>query len=203
MDNMLMPGGLAKMANNMKNGTKDRKGMKEEIVLPEGVTALLTGSVLTLKGPKGETTRKIAGQNVVVAIEGNRISVSSANSSKKEKKIIGSLRAHIANMVKGTTEAHVYKLKVCFTHFPITVTITGNQLFVKNLLGEKTPRKLTLPNAVSVKVEGSEVIVNSANKDAAGQTAAAIEQITKRANFDRRVFGDGIYITLKDGKEIK
>ena len=196
-------GSLTKMANDMKNGAKDEKGMHDEIVLPEGVTASLTGSVLTLKGPKGETPRKVEGQNVVIAVEGNRISVSSANSSKKEKKIIGSLRAHIANMVKGTTEGHVYKLKVCFTHFPITVTVTGNQLFVKNLLGEKTPRKLTLPNGVSVKVEGSDVMVNSTNKDAAGQTAAAIEQITKRANFDTRVFGDGIYITVKDGKEIK
>lgn len=190
------------MAKNLKH-EGDEKGMKEEIILPEGVTASLTGSALTLKGPKGETSRNIRGQNVAVTVEGNKVSVLSANSSKKEKKIIGSLRAHIANMVKGTTEGHVYKLKVCFTHFPITVTVTGNQLFVKNLLGEKIPRKLTLPTGVSVKVEGSDVTINSTDKDAAGKAAAGIEQITKRANFDTRVFGDGIYITVKDGKEIK
>ncbi|MBI2141226.1 50S ribosomal protein L6 [Candidatus Woesearchaeota archaeon] len=187
-----------------KNVTQDgdEKGMKEEIILPEGVAASLAGSVLTLKGPKGETSRNIEGQNVSVSVEGNKVSVLSANSSKKEKKIIGSLRAHIANMVKGATEGHVYRLKVCFTHFPITVSVSGSQLLVKNFLGEKIPRKLTLQAGVSVKVEGSELIVNSANKDAAGQTAAAVEQITKRAGFDTRVFGDGIYITVKDGKDI-
>ncbi len=193
------------MAKNVKhmNSAGDEKGMKEEIILPEGVTASLTGSVLTLKGPKAETSRNIKGQNITVAVEGNKVAVLSANSSKKEKKIIGSLRAHIVNMVKGATEGHVYRLKVCFTHFPITVAVSGSQLLVKNFLGEKTPRKLTLPDGVSVKVEGSELVVNSSSKDAAGQAAAAIEQITKRANFDTRVFGDGIYITVKDGKEIK
>lgn len=198
---------LTKMANDVKNGMKNAakggKGIREEIVLPEGVTASLSGSVLTLKGPKGETARKIAGQNVAIAVEGNRVSVWSENSSRREKKIIGSLRAHISNMVMGATEGHVYKLKVCFTHFPITVTVAGSQLFVKNFLGEKIPRKLTLPNGVSVKVEGSDVTVNSTDKDAAGKAAAGIEQITKRAGFDKRVFGDGIYITVKDGKEIK
>ena len=191
------------MANDAKNAAKDGKGMREEIALPEGVTASLSGSVLTLKGPKGETARKIAGQNVMIAVEGKKVAVWSASSGRKEKKIIGSLRAHIANMARGATEGHVYRLKVCFTHFPITVTVTGKQLFVKNFLGEKIPRKLTLPDAVSVKVEGSDVTVNSADKDAAGQAAAAMEQITKRTNFDTRVFGDGIYITVKDGKEIK
>ncbi|MBI2580396.1 50S ribosomal protein L6 [Candidatus Woesearchaeota archaeon] len=190
------------MAKDMKHAG-DEKGMKEEITLPEGVTASLTGSVLTLKGQKGEVSRNIKGQNVAVVVEGDKVSVLSANSSKKEKKIIGSLRAHIANMVKGATEGHVYRLKVCFTHFPVTVVVSGSQLLVKNFLGEKTPRKLVLPDGVSVKVEGSEVVVNSADKDAAGQTAAAIEQITKRAGFDTRVFGDGVYITVKDGKEIK
>lgn len=190
-----------KMAKNGKSAGNE-KGMREEINLPEGVTASLTGSVLTLKGPKGETSKNIEGQNVSVAVEGKKVVVSSANSSKKEKKIIGSLRAHIDNMVRGATEGHVYRLKVCFTHFPITVSVAGSQLLVKNFLGEKTPRKLTLIDGVSVKVEGSELVVNSTNKDAAGQTAAAVEQITKRANFDTRVFGDGIYITVKDGKEI-
>ena len=36
----------------------------------------------------------------------------------------------------------------------------------------------------------------------AGQTAADIEQMTRRPSFYTRIFQDGIYITIKDGKEI-
>lgn len=180
-----------------------KAGLREEIALPQGVTASLSQGVLKLNGPKGEASRPVSGQNAVVAVENSTVAVSTSKGSKREKKVVGSLRAHIYNMAKGVTEGHTYKLKMCFTHFPITVTVSGNQLLVKNFLGEKTPRKLTLAKGVSVKVEGSELIVESADKDIAGQTAASIEQLTRRANYDKRVFGDGIYITAKGSKEMK
>ena len=54
-----------------------------------------------------------------------------------------------------------------------------------------------------VKVEGSEIIIESTNKELAGQAAADIEQLTRITNKDRRIFQDGIYITEKDGKKIE
>ncbi len=175
----------------------------EEVVLPDGATASVSGRVVTLKGPKGETSRKITATVLSVAVSGNKVLLESGSGSKKEKKLIESMRAHVVNMIRGVTEGHIYKMKVCFTHFPITVTVTGNQLLVKNFLGEKTPRKVELSSNVKVKAEGADITIESSDKEAAGKTAAAIEQATKRANYDTRVFGDGIYITLKDSKEIK
>lgn len=181
-----------------------KMGLREEIALPQGVTASLSQGVLKLSGPKGDSSRPVSGQNAVVAVEKDSIvAITTSKGSKREKKVVGSLRAHIYNMVKGVTEGHTYKLKMCFTHFPITVTVSGNQFLVKNFLGEKTPRKLTLNKGVNVKVEGAELVVESADKDTAGQTAASIEQLTRRANYDKRVFGDGIYITAKGGREMK
>lgn len=182
---------------------KIRQGRAEEIALPDGVSASISGRLLAVKGPKGEASKELVGPDVDVSVSGNKVVIASPNGGKKEKKVLGSLRAHVDNMVRGVTEGHVYKLKVCYTHFPITVVVAGKKLLVKNFLGEKTPREMELADNVKIKVEGAEVIVESSSKEAAGQTAASIETITKRANYDTRVFGDGIYITMKDGKEIK
>lgn len=175
----------------------------EELALPQGVTAALTGRILAMKGPKGETSREFREPNVAVSVEGSKVIVSTAKANKSAKKVAGSLRAHIINMISGVTEGHVYKLKICFTHFPITAAVSGRKFIVKNFLGEKTPRQLELPENVKARVEGADVTVESASRESAGQAAASIEQATRRANYDTRVFADGIYITMKDGKEVK
>ncbi|MBI2143375.1 50S ribosomal protein L6 [Candidatus Woesearchaeota archaeon] len=180
-----------------------RGSLIDEIALPDGVTASVSGRVLALKGPNGEASREISGSNVAVSVESGKVVIASARGSKREKKMAGSVRAHIVNMVRGVTEGHVYKLKICFTHFPITATVSGRKFVVKNFLGEKTPRELELPEGVKAKVEGADVIMESASKESVGRAAASVEQLTKRSNYDTRVFADGIYITVKDGKEVK
>lgn len=189
---------MASAATAMKNE------MSEQIELPTGVSAAASESSLTMKGPKGEVTRRFSAPNASLAVEGNKVKVTSEKASKKEKKVLGSIRAHIVNMIKGVTEGHLYKLKVCYSHFPITVTVSGKKLTVKNFLGEKIPREVELPDNVKAKVEGgADLIIESTDKEAAGMAAGSIEQLTKRANYDTRVFADGIYITMKDGKEVK
>jgi large subunit ribosomal protein L6 len=70
-------------------------------------------------------------------------------------------------------------------------------------MGETVPRTLKIKPGVDVIVKEPEITVTSPDKELAALTAAAIEQIARRANFDRRVFQDGIYITHKDGVDIK
>ena len=106
-------------------------------------------------------------------------------------------------MIKGVAEGHVYRLKICSGHFPMNVSVSGNEFSVANFLGEKTPRKLSVKEGASVKVEGQEVVVESMNKELAGQTAADIELLTKVKGRDRRIFQDGIFIINKDGKELE
>lgn len=117
--------------------------------------------------------------------------------------IMKSFKAHINNLLKGVVEPYSYTLKICSGHFPMTVSVNKNQLIVKNLLGEKIPRVLDLKEGVTVKVEGENIIVESTDKEKAGQCAASIEQLTRRTGYDTRVFQDGCWITIKDKKEIK
>lgn len=174
-----------------------------KIELLEGVQAILDDSVLILKGAKGETKRDFLNPLIYIKIDGSEIILSSKRLTKREKKLAGTIKAHIKNMIKGVTEGHTYKLKVCSNHFPMNVSINNDELIVKNFLGEKQARTLKLKQGAEVKVDGSEIIINSTNKELAGQIAADIEQLTRVTNKDRRIFQDGIFIIEKDGKEIK
>lgn len=186
---------------------KSKGRRKEKIIktieLPDNVSASLNGQSLLIKGPKGEAKRELKQRNVSIKTEGKKIIFESERSTKTDKKIIGSLAAHIKNMIKGSLQNHFYILKICSGHFPMNVSVANNKFTVKNFLGEKVPRTLQLKNDVDVNVEGDIIHVSSANKEIAGQVAADIEQLTRRPGYDTRIFQDGIYITNKDGRELK
>jgi len=125
-------------------------------------------------------------------------------SSKREKKLVNTFVAHLKNMFRGVTYGHIYKLKICSGHFPMSVAVKDNLFEVKNFIGETIPRQLEFDSKnVSVKIEGTEIIVEGVDKELTGQTAASIEKLTKRLGFDNRIFQDGIYLIEKDGKPIK
>ncbi len=118
--------------------------------------------------------------------------------------IARTFKAHIANMLKGVTEGFTYKLKVVYSHFPMTIKVQGDEVVIENFLGEKNPRRARILPGVNVKVMGGqEIIVEGIDKEAVGQTAANIEQATRITKWDRRVFQDGVYIVEKAGKPIK
>lgn len=187
----------------MKKGKKSKKGkLTKSIELPGGITASVDGRILTMKGPKDEVKREIKQRNVFIEATATNVLIESKTETKKDKKIIGSLVAHIKNMIRGSTHNHTYTLKICSGHFPMNVSVSNKKLIIKNFFGEKIPRKVELKNA-DVRVEGELIYVTSPNKETAGQISADIEQVTRRPGYDTRIFQDGIYILNKDGKELK
>ena len=178
--------------------------IKQKIEIPENVEVRLDDSTLILKGKKGEVQRNFINRIIKLSSEGKEIKIYSEKPvSKKEKAIVGTFKAHIKNMIKGVTEGHIYKLKICSGHFPMTAEIKGNELIIKNFFGENSPRKMKINPEADVKIQDKDIIVESLNKEIAGQTASSIEELTKRPGFDQRIFQDGIYIYEKDGKKIQ
>jgi len=180
-----------------------KEDLKKEIVLVENVNAQLDETILTVKGPKGEIKRNFLHPKVLISIESGKIILTASKATKREKKIIGSFEAHIKNMVRGVQEPYVYKLKVCSGHFPMNVSVSGNELIIKNFLGESVPRKVNLLPGVDVKVNGQEIVVSGPDKEAAGQMAARIETLCRITGRDNRIFQDGCYITHKAGKDLQ
>lgn len=170
------------------------------VELPAEVSASLKEGVLSVKGPKGETAKKLGAPSIKITVEGNQILMKADDGSKRQKRIMNTFKAHIKNMMAGVQKPHQYRLKICSGHFPMNVSISGDQLLVKNFLGEKSPRTLKLKKGVAVKVEGDVLVVESSDKDLAGQMASDIELLTAKRNRDLRVFQDGIYMIEKAGK---
>lgn len=180
-----------------------KEKITKEIELPDSVSVSINGQFLLVKGAKGEVKRRLKQRNVSIKIGNKKIVFESKSGTKEDKKMLGSLMAHTKNMIKGSLQNHAYILKICSFHFPMNVSVIGNKLIVKNFLGEKVPRVLQLKEGAEVKVDGDLIYVTSSNKEIAGQVSADIEQLMRRPGYDTRVFQDGCYIIVKDGKELK
>ncbi|MFP4567975.1 MAG: 50S ribosomal protein L6 [Candidatus Woesearchaeota archaeon] len=176
--------------------------LSETIKVPEGCTFTSSKEAMTVKGSKGELSRPLPDKRLVVELSGSELNLTYNNATKREKRMLFTTRAHIRNMFKGVSDGFAYKLKICSGHFPMNVAVKGDVFEIKNFIGEKVPRTLKIKQGVTVKINGDEVVVESLNKELAGQMAGSIEKLTKRPNFDKRIFQDGIYIVEKDGKKL-
>src|SRR3990172_9532664 len=164
----------------------------QEIEIPAGVEAHIVGDVLKIKGDKGEHSKKFNIKNIDFGKTDKKIRIGSNKASKKEKKLINTAVSHIKNMIKGVKEGFEYKMKIAYSHFPMTVEIHGEEALIKNFLGEKIPRKAKILQGVDVKINNEVITIFSHSKEKAGQTAANFEKATRIVLRDRRVFQDGI-----------
>lgn len=172
----------------------------EEITIPEGTTVQIQGVEVTVSKGKHVLKREFKDPRLKLKAESDKIRLEVAKMTRKEKMLVGSVVAHLKNMLTGVNEQFIYKLRVCAGHFPMNLALNGKTLVVKNFVGEKVPRTMSIKDGVEVKIEGSDIIVTSADKELAGQTAGAIELLCRRPGFDPRIFQQGIYIMEKAGK---
>jgi large subunit ribosomal protein L6 len=179
-----------------------KKEIFQKISIPADVEADLDGDELVLRKGGNEIKKAFDTNKISLEKKGNDIYVGSKKASKNEKTMINTIAAHIRNMVKGLEKEFEYRLKVCSTHFPISTEISGNEVIIKNFLGEKTPRKSRILEGVKVKIEKDLITVSSFDKENAGQTASNLERATWIRLRDRRIFQDGIFMINKAGKQI-
>jgi large subunit ribosomal protein L6 len=178
-----------------------KKEIQVEVEVPPEVELKIEDSRVTLTGPKGSLTREFYYPGIKVENKDGKVSISSANHKKAIKVIKGTFGAHIRNMIKGVTKGFEYKLKIVYSHFPITVKQAGEFISIDNFLGEKTPRKSRILGNCSLLIKSDIITVSGTNVEEVAQTAANIELSTKVKGRDRRVFQDGIYLVSKGAVE--
>lgn len=175
--------------------------IKEEVAKPQEVEVSVSGNTVTAKGPKGEVSKELYGPEIKV--EADKVVLQYKNATKKEKRLLSANTSHVENMIKGVQEPFTYKLKICSSHFPMKVNIEGQEVKVNNYLGEKTPRTIKMKPNVEVKIDGTDITVQSCDIEQAGNMASDLELMTRsRGGRDVRIFQDGIYITEKPGRGV-
>ncbi|MBI5681213.1 MAG: 50S ribosomal protein L6 [Methanobacterium sp.] len=171
--------------------------LREEIEIPEGIDVTINGEV-TVKGSKGQLSRKFKHSNIVIKKEDEKIVLESNFPKKRDKAMLGTIKSHIDNMIIGLTDGFTYNMKIVYAHFPMTVKAAGDKVIIENFLGERYPRTAKIVGNAKVQIKGEEAIVTGANKEEVGQTAANLEQATKIKGRDPRVFQDGIYLVSRE-----
>jgi large subunit ribosomal protein L6 len=164
------------------------------IQIPDGVVVSIDAHKVTVRGGKSTLTRDFSYAAVTLETDGKTVRVSAQWPRKKEASLVGTIESHIKNMITGVTKGYTYKLKIVFSHFPITVKVQDRALLVENFTGERRPRKAKILGDVKVKLEPDDIIVQGVNLEDVSQTAANIEMMTRVTNKDPRVFLDGIYV---------
>ncbi|MEM5853286.1 MAG: 50S ribosomal protein L6 [Candidatus Aenigmatarchaeota archaeon] len=169
-----------------------------EIKIPEDVKVEVDGKKVKVSGEKGELERSFEEKGISIIMENKKIVISAESDKKKFRALVGTIAAHIKNMFKGVSKGFTYKLKVVYSHFPVSVKVEGDKVLIQNFLGERVPRVAKIVGKTQVKVEGQEITVSGINVEEVGQTAANIEQACRIIGYDRRRFMDGIYIVERE-----
>ncbi len=199
---MLISINMAKIKNSNKKIKKVRKDVAKEIEIPGDIEIEINGREVIARKDSHELKRVI-GDGIMVSKEGSKIILKIAGARRKEKSRIGAFEGHIKNMIEGLREAHKYELEVCNVHFPMSVSFdkAKKEVIIKNMLGEKTPRIQKVSDRVEIEIKMPKITIKSYDLEAAGQTAADLEKMSKIRNRDRNKFQDGIFITKKPGRE--
>jgi large subunit ribosomal protein L6 len=164
------------------------------IQVPDGVSVNLEGRKVTVKGAKGTLERDFSLIPISIDAEGDTIRVWAEWPRKKEAALVGTIHSHIQNMIKGVQKGWTYKIKIVFSHFPISAKIQDKTVLIENFTGERRARKAKIIGDVKVKVEAEDILVQGLNLEDVSQTSANIEQATKVKKKDPRVFLDGLYV---------
>ncbi len=177
--------------------------MIDEVEIPQDKNISIEGNRIIVSNDKITLEKTYPIRRIHIKKQENKIKILPIEKTAKNKAIIGTFASHIKNMLKGVEEEFEYKLKVCSSHFPMSVKVQGNELSVSNFIGSKNIRKITIPQGINIEIQKDIITVKSHEIEKAGNFASKIESLTRLSKKDRRIFQDGIYMIEKNKRKIQ
>ena len=124
---------------------------KLPVAIPAGVEVKLAeGNVITVKGPKGTLTRKLA-DDMNIAIEEGQVVVTRPNDLKRNKALHGLTRTLINNMIIGVTQGYEKQLEINGVGY--RAAKSGKKLTLS--LGYSHPVEMEDPEGIETVVDGT------------------------------------------------
>jgi large subunit ribosomal protein L6 len=146
---------------------------KMPITMPQGVTATVNGSTVSVKGPKGELTRTLPA-DISIALEDGVLHVRRSSDEPRHKALHGLSRALVANMVEGVSKGFQRTLELQGVGYKAEAKPYGVNLIV----GFSHQVKFEAPKGVKISVENNTVLkIEGADKEKVGQVAAEIRLV--------------------------
>lgn len=150
----------------------------QSVKIPIGIKVKCIKRCLIVEGPRGKLRRDFRHLRLDIKVFSKNIVVTKYFGDKKEIAAVRTICSHIENMIKGVTYGFCYKLKSVYAHFPINmVTVPdGSKLEIKNFLGEKSNKFVSMLGGVKVLPSGTKDEIEVSGND--------IEKVAKCGKYN-------------------
>ena len=170
---------------------------KKAIAIPAGVKVAVSGNTVTVEG-KAKLSLDLP-PYVAVEVADNQVVVKQADEAREAGAMHGLARSLINNMVIGVTAGFKKELQIVGVGYK--AALQGSKLNLS--LGYSHPIVYQIPEGVKVTLNENKILVEGADKQLVGQTAAEIRRFRSPEPYK----GKGIRyvderIVLKEGKSV-
>jgi large subunit ribosomal protein L6 len=169
--------------------------------IPEGVAINVTeDNTVTIKGPKGELTRKFHTE-MKINIEGNELTVVRPSDNKEHRSLHGTTRSIIGSMVEGVTNGFEKSLELIGVGY--RASKSGKKLILS--VGYSHPVEIDPEEGIEIDVPANtKVIVKGIDKERVGAIAANIRDVRPPEPYKGKgIRYEGEYVRRKEGKTAK
>ena len=170
---------------------------KKAIAIPAGVKVAVSGNTVTVEG-KAKLSLDLP-PHVAVEVADNQVLVKQVSEAREAGAMHGLARSLINNMVIGVTAGFKKELQIVGVGYK--AALQGSKLNLS--LGYSHPIVYQIPEGVKVTLNENKILVEGADKQLVGQTAAEIRRFRSPEPYK----GKGIRyvderIVLKEGKSV-
>ena len=171
---------------------------KKPIALPKGVTAVVEGKTVKVKGPKGELKVTLVDQ-VDAKVDEHGVTVTPKEGVEQGRQMWGLSRTLVNNLVVGVTQGFTQKLEINGVGY--RAAVQGKNLQLQ--LGFSHDVLYPIPAGISIVTEKPTMIsVSGIDKQLVGQVAAEIRSYRPPEPYKGKgVKYAGEFILRKEGKK--
>jgi len=170
---------------------------KQPIPLPQGVEVQINGTLVKVKGPKGELERDLH-RDMIIRMDENSIVVERPSDNKLHRSLHGLTRTLLNNMVVGVTRGFEKSLEL--TGVGYRASKQGNKLVLA--VGYSHPVEITPPAGLEIDVPApTKIVVRGMDKEKVGALAANIRAVREPEPYKGKgIKYEGERIRRKVGK---
>ena len=173
---------------------------KINIVIPEKVKVVLTGTLLNVEGPLGKKSLNIDTNMFELKIdEGKSVSIKPKSLNQTTKRLWGMNRSLLNNAIIGTSKGYSKTLELSGVGY--RASLKGKQLSMQ--LGFSHDINFDIPDSVKITVEKQTILkINGSDKQEVGMIASKIKSFRPPEPYKGKgIKEQGQYVLRKEGKK--
>jgi len=148
---------------------------KVPIQIPDQVKVTVNAGKVSMEGPKGKLELMLP-SHIELVQKDKTLNVNRHSNEKQARANHGTVRAHLANMIKGLMNGHQRELEIQGIGF--RATLQGKKIVFN--MGLSHPVEFEIPAGINIKVPTqTSILIEGTDNILVGQTAASIRSIKK------------------------